>query len=274
MRVERTRKRIFVSLLGASYLLIIVATSFMWWLLNPRLEAIHPDISLAMGAIILLIQVVIGTVFLLTTLTLIKGKEIIISQSLRRLIIIKILFPVAFFLGKLMRIPTEKIRRSFIEVNNSLVRAKNLRVSSNRLLLLMPRCIQFATCGVKITPVVTNCKRCGKCVINDLVGLKLRIDTELFVATGGTLARQMLEEKKPHAIVAVACERELVSGIQDSYPLPVIGIINLRPEGPCVNCQVDLKEVCDNIEYFLGPLSCEIKKAQEGYPEVKTHPLG
>jgi uncharacterized protein len=61
------------------------------------------------------------------------------------------------------------------------------------------------------------------------------------VATGGTLARRAVERHRPRTVVAVACERDLSSGVLDTFPLPVIGVINERPEGPCYNTRVDLK---------------------------------
>jgi len=56
-----------------------------------------------------------------------------------------------------------------------------------------------------------------------------------------------VKDVKPEAIVAVACERDLSSGIVDTYPLPVLGIPNERPFGPCLNTQVDLEKVKDAI---------------------------
>jgi hypothetical protein len=41
----------------------------------------------------------------------------------------------------------------------------------------------------------------------------------------------------------VACERDLTSGIQDTTPLPVYGIFNQRPFGPCLNTQVPVAQV-------------------------------
>ena len=57
--------------------------------------------------------------------------------------------------------------------------------------------------------------------------------------------------KKPKAIIAVACERDLTSGIQDVFPLPGIGVLNERPFGPCFNTRVDISKVEDTIKYFL-----------------------
>jgi len=70
------------------------------------------------------------------------------------------------------------------------------------------------------------------------------------VATGGTLARDFVKHYKPEAIIAIACERDLTSGIQDVTPLPVIGILNIRPNGPCNNTEVDFAEVELALEYL------------------------
>ena len=40
----------------------------------------------------------------------------------------------------------------------------------------------------------------------------------------------------------MACERDLTSGIADVGNIPVIGIINDRPNGPCYNTVVDINE--------------------------------
>jgi hypothetical protein len=53
----------------------------------------------------------------------------------------------------------------------------------------------------------------------------------------------VIVEKRPKLVIAVACERDLTSGIKDCYPLPVIGILNDRPNGPCFNTNVDLVKI-------------------------------
>ena len=68
------------------------------------------------------------------------------------------------------------------------------------------------------------------------------------------MARRIIVENRPDAIVAVACELDLTSGILDSYPIPVLGILNERPFGPCINTRVDIQKVKDAISNF-----CEVK---------------
>ncbi|MHB8709580.1 MAG: DUF116 domain-containing protein, partial [Desulfuromonadales bacterium] len=79
--------------------------------------------------------------------------------------------------------------------------------------------------------------------ISGLAGLAERHGIPMAVATGGTLARKIIVERRPRFILAVACERDLTSGIRDAYPLPVIGVLNSRPHGPCFNTEIILDEV-------------------------------
>ena len=128
----------------------------------------------------------------------------------------------------------------------------NFQVKPDKLLLLMPHCLQNNECDVKITGDVHRCKKCGKCEIKELVELADHCHVELSVATGGTIARRIVVEKRPELIIAVACERDLTSGIQDSYPIPVYGILNERPFGPCFNTQVDMTKVKEAMKAVLN----------------------
>ena len=58
-------------------------------------------------------------------------------------------------------------------------------------------------------------------------------------------------EAEPEVIVAVACERDLSAGITDTYPIPVLGVLLDRPEGPCLNTRVDVAKVIAALNLFL-----------------------
>ena len=70
------------------------------------------------------------------------------------------------------------------------------------------------------------------------------------IVNGGTLARKTVKELGPAAIVAVACEQDLFSGILDVRPLPTLGVLNIRPEGPCRNTRVDISQLESAIRFF------------------------
>ncbi|QXM05863.1 DUF116 domain-containing protein [Crassaminicella indica] len=153
---------------------------------------------------------------------------------------------------RLLGLDKNKIRSVFSELNNQLILLSNIHVKPEEILILLPHCLQKNSCPYKITNNINNCKRCGLCDIDKLIELKEKYNTQLFVATGGTLARKIIGETKPKAIIAVACERDLSSGILDVKTLPVIGILNERPEGPCVNTRVNLQDVEKAIHHFIG----------------------
>ena len=67
----------------------------------------------------------------------------------------------------------------------------------------------------------------------------------------------MIRTERPSAVIGVACERDLISGIRDVSPLlPTIGITNQRPEGPCKNTLIDMDALRRAIETFTGE-SCD-----------------
>ena len=76
-------------------------------------------------------------------------------------------------------------------------------------------------------------------------------DVVAYTAPGGTVARKIIRETRPRAIVAVACERDLISGIQDIAPkIPVIGIPNIWPDGPCKITRIDILEFRSALDFF------------------------
>ena len=90
---------------------------------------------------------------------------------------------------------------------------------------------------------IENCKLCGKCKIKDIIEITSLYGIHAAIATGGTMARKLIKDHRPKFIIAVACERDLASGIQDAFPLPVYGITNKRPFGPCFNTDINIKKL-------------------------------
>lgn len=184
-------------------------------------------------------------ILLSLVIVVIRGRDIPLPYARKlRSIAVKYFLPVFIFIGKLIGVSKEEVQHAFVRVNNELVLSYcRDGHPPDRILLLMPHCLQNSDCSVKITYKAENCKRCGKCVIKSLLELSERYNTALSVATGGTIARRIVVETRPDLIIAVACERDLTSGIRDTAPLPVYGIFNRRPHGPCFNTQVDIEAV-------------------------------
>jgi hypothetical protein len=128
--------------------------------------------------------------------------------------------------------------------------AQAKRIKGDRILVLLPHCLQIDICNRKITNDLSNCMRCGRCPVGGFIEAGERYDLKIEVVNGGTLARKRVAMFKPRGIIAVACERDLTLGIQDVHPVPVYGVINDRPHGPCVNTCVDMDTVDQAIKFF------------------------
>ncbi|MGI5838355.1 MAG: DUF116 domain-containing protein [bacterium] len=246
----KARKRLYLGVLLLGLVIIFLTAVAVWRLLVARAGSLERVLLLttASGLSILLLAALGG--ILAVVATVLRGKML---APLRKIMFLTVhlLFPFVLKLAQMLRLDVRQVEGSFIELNNYLVRLAAPVVKPEKLLLLIPHCLQNTECPHKITNDIGNCQRCGRCKISELLSLCDEYGANMAVATGGTLARQFVRRYRPQAIVAVACERDLSSGIQDTAPLPVLGVLNERPEGPCRNTQVDLRKVKEAIEFFL-----------------------
>ncbi|HIJ80725.1 MAG TPA: DUF116 domain-containing protein [Desulfuromonadales bacterium] len=244
------RKRLFVTLMGITCLIVVAVIFLAWWVPNRGLANIHPNLPHLVGIIMAVLSgaAILGTGLLVLTTAL--GKDIFLTRFMR-LVVIKFLLPVIELVGRLMGINKDSIRQSFIAMNNSLVISQRMKVRPDRVLVLLPHCIQLFDCEIKVTGDINKCIQCGRCSIKGLVDIGHKYNIDISVATGGTLARKVIVEKRPKLVLAVACERDLTSGIKDCYPLPVIGILNERPFGPCFNTMVDAEKIDDALSRVI-----------------------
>lgn len=165
---------------------------------------------------------------------------------------LRILLPVALVIAKSSTTLKKSIRCFYIDLNNIVVDAGRKKYKPQDILLLLPHCLQNSQCGLKVTSNPDLCKRCGKCKIGTLIEYAEHKGIGIFIATGGTVARNVIKKTRPGIIVSVACERDLMSGILDVQGIPVIGVTNRQPNGPCFNTDVDIeaiKEVMNRLTY-------------------------
>ncbi len=251
--VSGSEKRVIISLILLFGIIASALLVLLYVVPYYGLERISVYLPLIMAIVTVLIGVaLLGSLGLLITVVAL-GHDVPFSRKLRS-IAIKFLLPILVGIGRLAGFRREQVQHAFVAVNNELVLAQCRNGKPPRsILLLMPHCLQDKDCQVKITYRVENCKRCGKCTIKDLLGLSEKYGVNMAVATGGTIARRIVIETRPDLIIAVACERDLTSGIQDTTPLPVYGIFNQRPFGPCLNTRVALDRVESVLKEFCTP---------------------
>jgi len=245
-----SRKRLFIGLFLLFTLIVLMALTYLvFYLREPDTIIFQYGIYILIGLLAALagISLLVLTVLVISLLKKrpLTGFNRLVQKTL------VFFFPLLLQLGKLLRISTEQIQSSFIEINNRLVEAKKIKVPAQKLLLLLPHCLQDEACPHKITRNPFNCRRCGSCPIGKLIDMADHWHFQIQVVTGGTLARQAVRKMKPSCILAVACERDLSSGIVDSYPMPVCGVLNERPQGPCFNTMVCLDSLEEKVKSLL-----------------------
>jgi hypothetical protein len=244
------KKRLFIGLaLGAS--VIFSALLCVGWVIPAvGLGNIHPSLPHVTGILFLalILLILLGTVGLVVHVY--TGRPFLFSRRFRGMSV-RFFLPVLELVGRLGGISPEDVRHSFIKVNNEILLTEPERFPPDKILILLPHCIQRSACDLRLSHDVNHCRRCGLCPMGGLLGLRDRYGVHLAVATGGTIARRLVVEKRPRFILAVACERDLSSGIQDAYPLPVFGLLNERPNGPCFDTLVSLPMVESALRRFI-----------------------
>lgn len=164
---------------------------------------------------------------------------------------LRVMLPVVLVLAKSNDEMKACIRNFYIELNNIVVESDNKKYRPEDVMLLLPHCLQNSECELKVTNNPNVCIRCGKCKIGKLLDYSQEMNINLFIATGGTVARNIIKKIKPKIIVSVACERDLMSGISDVRNIPVVGVTNKLPNGSCYNTDVDTEAVKKRIDQLI-----------------------
>lgn len=248
--VSPPRKRLFIGLVTGTSVLLCLLLLVGWIIPFIGFGNIHSSVPYITGGLLVICILTIAWAALGLVLQILTGRPFWGSDRVRGLAI-KLFLPLMELQARLIGVSPKEVRRSFIKVNNQLAVSRNATFAPDKILLLLPHCLQHTDCTIRLTARVDACARCGRCPIAGLLEISRRRGVHLAVATGGSIARRIVVETRPALILAVACERDLASGIQDTHPLPVFGILNERPEGPCRNTLVDLALVEEALKRFI-----------------------
>lgn len=119
----------------------------------------------------------------------------------------------------------DRVGASCLAVTNALARMQLRRLKKIRPMVLLPRCMSAET-----VRAVKELAAPWACPVE--------------VVASNRLARLKVREFRPTALIAVACERDLVSGIFDfGHKLPILVLANDRPFGPCLKASLDLEKL-------------------------------
>jgi hypothetical protein len=125
------------------------------------------------------------------------------------------------------------VENASVKVYNAMALVRGRKVGKGELLLLIPRCLSKET-------------------LDGVLGIAGKYGVPVFVATRGQLARRVIRERRPRAVVAVACERDMVSGLHDvAGKIPVLGLTMTLPSGPCKDAMLNLGQLEDWVRAYV-----------------------
>jgi hypothetical protein len=142
----------------------------------------------------------------------------------------------------------DRVEHAAIDIYNTLALRRGRTVGKGELLVLIPRCL-------------------SKQALDGVLEIAGRYEVPVFVATRGQLARRVIRERRPRAVVAVACERDMMTGLRDvAGKLPVLGLTMQLPNGPCRDATIDLGQMEQWVQGLVG------RAEGRTTPMAKQHP--
>ncbi|MBQ5862138.1 MAG: DUF116 domain-containing protein [Peptococcaceae bacterium] len=246
------KKRIFI-LLGMVMMLCYFAIfGVIWLLMTTSSQELRQVMMTGFAALFVCTFLLMGAGLTFLVIGLLRRSASPVVQKIGRNIV-DFFYPMTMWVGRLIGVSKEEIEDSYIKINNQMTVSQDRKYRPEEILILAPHCLQNTNCPHKITIDVQNCHRCGKCSVAGLLDIAEETGVNLVVASGGTFARKLAKEYQPKAIVAIACERDLTSGIKDmnAQHIPVVGVLNERPNGPCYNTTVQICKVRQALAEFI-----------------------
>ncbi len=224
---------LFFGAAAGAALLCAAAFGVVLWLITPRLGTLH-EVVPGIAAVLLLLATTAWFVWLgLLAASLASGRALLPARLADRGVIPAILKPVEQ-VARLFGVSRDRLGHSALVVFNRLAEMHVAPHTPEDLLILLPRCL-------------------SKEAMQTAMRISAKHGVAAFVASRGRYARQMIAERRPRAVVAIACERDLVSGVRDvAHRLPVLGSTLGMPEGPCRNTELDAAAFESQVLAMIG----------------------
>jgi uncharacterized protein len=225
--------RTFLILAAGATLSMIAVVLLGWYLAKPRFEQLSPTLSQFIEwAVFILPTVFVFLIGVEVVLLLKFGKSLVPYLWAERLLLS--LLSKTVWLGARFGVGRDRVGNSFIKVHNLMLRNHALELKEDTLLILLPRCLE------------RDARR-------QIIERANKRAAQVVTAAGGEEARKAIKQYRPSLILAIACERDLISGIKDvAERIPVLAIPNKRPEGPCKNTRIHLEDLDEALSFIAG----------------------
>lgn len=150
-----------------------------------------------------------------------------------------------FFVGllKFRESLRDKVIRSYISWNNERVKESIRRSAPRSVLVLLPRCIHDERCGQNVFEEIESCKRCGLCMVKDVLLMNEKYGLPVKIARRSYIAYRYAREMVPDLTIAVACDDRLFKGITKVWEIPSFCVPLSLNSNPCEKTSLNLEEL-------------------------------
>ena len=211
---------------------LVGAAALLLYVVAPRLAALVPPLP---GVLWIALAVAAGLAVVwlgLAVLSFYSGTNLLPERLLERGLYLRLMN----YTSALSRTFGKRdwVEHAAIDIYNTLAVRRGRKVGKGELLVLIPRCL-------------------SKQALDGVLEIAGRYEVPVFVATRGQLARRVIRERRPRAVVAVACERDMMTGLRDvAGKLPVLGLTMQLPNGPCRDAVLDLPQMEAWVRGWVG----------------------
>jgi hypothetical protein len=224
--------RLYFGFTAVGILLLAILAAAAVYLLAPRLALLSRRLPVALYVSIVGLVALSLAWLTLLALSVWTGRALLPEKLAERGLLLRTLH-LAWRVGELFGVKRDWTDHASVVVYNQLALARERRVNPSELLILIPRCLSRES-------------------LDGVLEIAKRYGVSAFVATRGQLARRVIRERRPRAVVAVACERDLVSGLHDvAGRVPVLGLPMTLPNGPCKDAALDLVRMDEFVRKYL-----------------------
>jgi uncharacterized protein len=201
------------------------------FLFAPRFTGLAPWLPRALWTALLVLALVLSIWWGVLLLSYATGRALLPERFAERGPFLRLMRLTSRVAGRFGR--RDWVENASVKVYNTLALLRGRKVGKGELLLLIPRCL-------------------SKDTLDGVLGIAGKYGVPVFVATRGQLARRVIRERRPRAVVAVACERDMVSGLHDvAGKIPVLGLTMTLPSGPCKDAVLNLGKLEEWVKAYV-----------------------
>jgi hypothetical protein len=226
-----SKPALFFKWSAAALLVGFGAIGILLYLLGPRLATLHSALPSILWSALAVAGALLSLWWAVLLLSYATGRRLLPERLAERGPFLRLMRLTSRLADRFGR--RDWVENAAVKVYNGLAVLRGRKVGKGELLLLIPRCLSKET-------------------LDGVLGIAGRYGVPVFVATRGQLARRVIRERRPRAVVAVACERDMVSGLHDvAGKIPVLGLTMTLPAGPCKDARLNLGQLEEWVRAYV-----------------------